>query len=319
MGVYLGHDKVANGGFIGDYDSLPVGSILPYSSEKLPIGYLLCDGSEVSRSSYEELFGVIGTSFGEGNGSTTFNLPNLKGRVTVGKDSAQEEFVEIGQTGGEKEHQLSIGEMPSHNHNIGAYMGEWMSSGAQIQWVGSGQGYKAVDNPVQGDNQPHNNLQPYIVVNYIIKARGTAVLTGNVIDGLEENSTTNAPSQRAVNEKIGETKSKKEVLWSGSLSPTANNTYEYITIDKNVYDYDLLLVDVGSGEHLEGRTTVILTVEGKGVKCATRNDLFYLTESYRFTFGVETDGLNKIGFKVQNMTQYSLSDIKMYRVLGIKL
>lgn len=111
----------------------------------------------------------------------------------------------------------------------------------------------------------------------------------------------------------------KEVLWSGSLSPTASNTYTYVTIDKNVYDYDFLLVDVGAGEHLEERTTVILTVEGKGVKCATRNDLFYLTESYRFTFGVETDGLNKIGFKVQNMTQYSLSDIKMYRVLGVRL
>lgn len=111
----------------------------------------------------------------------------------------------------------------------------------------------------------------------------------------------------------------KEVLWSGSLSPTERDTYTYVTIDKNVYDYDFLLVDVGAGEHLEGRTTVILTVEGKGVKCAVRGDLFYLTESYRFTFGVETDGLNKIGFKVQNMTQYSLSDIKMYRVLGVRL
>lgn len=149
----------------------------------------------------------------------------------------------------------------------------------------------------------------------IRKTKGTAILNGNVVDSLEENSTTNAPSQRAVNE----IKSKKEILWSGSLSPTASNTYTYVTIDKNVYDYDFLLVDVGSGEHLEGRTTIMLTVEGKGVKCAVRGDLFYLIESYRFTFGVETDGLNQIGFKVQNMTQYSLSDIKMYRVLGVKL
>lgn len=114
-------------------------------------------------------------------------------------------------------------------------------------------------------------------------------------------------------------KSKFDTLWTGSFSPTANNTYKYITIDKNVYDYDFLLVDVGAGKHLEDRTTVILTVEGKGVKCATRNDLFYLIESYRFTFGVETDGLNKIGFKVQNMSQYSLSDIKMFRIIGVKL
>ena len=60
MGVYLGHNKVANGGFIGNYDSLPVGSILPYSSKKLPIGYLLCDGREVSRTIYASLFEVIG-------------------------------------------------------------------------------------------------------------------------------------------------------------------------------------------------------------------------------------------------------------------
>lgn len=149
----------------------------------------------------------------------------------------------------------------------------------------------------------------------IRKTKGTAILNGNVVDSLEENSTTNAPSQRAVNE----IKSKKEVLWSGSLSPTANDTYKYVTIDKNVYDYDFLLVDVGAGAHLEGRTTITLITEGKGVKCAVRGDLFYLTESYRFTYGIETDGLNKIGFKVQNMTNYALSDIKMYRVLGIKL
>jgi hypothetical protein len=114
-------------------------------------------------------------------------------------------------------------------------------------------------------------------------------------------------------------KKKMEVLWQGSLSPTADNTYIYVTIDKNVYDYDFLLVDVGAGEHLTDRTTVILIIEGRGVKCAVRGDLFYLSESYRFTFGVETDGLNQIGFKVQNMTQYALSDIKMHRIIGVKL
>ena len=114
-------------------------------------------------------------------------------------------------------------------------------------------------------------------------------------------------------------KKKMEVLWQGSLSPTASNTYRYITLNKNVYNYDFLLIDVSAGEHLTDRTTVILITEGQGVKCAVRGDLFYLTESYKFTFGIETNGLNEIGFKVQNVTQYALSDIKMHRIIGVKL
>ena len=115
------------------------------------------------------------------------------------------------------------------------------------------------------------------------------------------------------------TKIKQEVLWTGSFSPTADNTYRYMTLSKNVYDYDFLLVDVGSGTHLENRTTVVLTIEGKGVQCAVRSQLFYLVDSYCFTFGVITDGLNQIGFKVQKYKNYSLSDMTMQRIVGIKL
>ena len=63
---------------------------------------MICDGRAVSRSDYSELFAVIGTTYGSGDGSTTFNLPNLKGRVPVGKDSSQTEFDTIGETGGSK-------------------------------------------------------------------------------------------------------------------------------------------------------------------------------------------------------------------------
>lgn len=57
----------------------PVGAILPYGGSSIPTGWLLCDGSEVSRTTYDELFAVVGTSFGNGNGSSTFNLPDLRG------------------------------------------------------------------------------------------------------------------------------------------------------------------------------------------------------------------------------------------------
>src|SRR5690606_11752046 len=75
-----------------------------------------CDGSAVSRTDYADLFEVIGTSYGVGDGSTTFNLPNLQGRVPVGLDTGQTEFNALGKTGGAKTHTLTIDQMPSHSH-----------------------------------------------------------------------------------------------------------------------------------------------------------------------------------------------------------
>ena len=67
-----------------------------------PTGYLLCDGTAVDRTTYAAMFAVISTAFGAGDGSMTFNLPNLKGRVPVGLDAAQTEFDVMGKTGGAK-------------------------------------------------------------------------------------------------------------------------------------------------------------------------------------------------------------------------
>ena len=64
----------------GGGDTLPIGVMLPYGNTTPPENWLICDGSEVSRTTYSELFKVIGTSYGSGDGSTTFNLPNKKGR-----------------------------------------------------------------------------------------------------------------------------------------------------------------------------------------------------------------------------------------------
>lgn len=97
---------------------LPAGVIFPYAgpSTSIPSGYLLCDGSAVARSSYAALFTAIGTAYGAGNGSTTFNLPNFKGKVPVGVDTAQTEFDALGESGGAKTHTLTTAEMPSHTH-----------------------------------------------------------------------------------------------------------------------------------------------------------------------------------------------------------
>jgi hypothetical protein len=63
--------------------ALPIGTILPYGSAILPGGFLTCNGAAVSRTTYAALFSIIGTGFGSGNGTTTFNLPNVTGGLTV--------------------------------------------------------------------------------------------------------------------------------------------------------------------------------------------------------------------------------------------
>lgn len=98
----------------------PVGSLMPYAGTTAPGGWLLCDGSAVSRSTYGNLFSVCGTAYGAGNGTSTFNLPNLKGRTLVGVDAAQTEFDTRGETGGAKEHTLTSAQLPSHTHSFSA-------------------------------------------------------------------------------------------------------------------------------------------------------------------------------------------------------
>lgn len=67
-------------------DSVPTACVFPYAGTSAPSGYLLCDGSAISRTTYSTLFGIVGTTYGGGNGSTTFNIPDLRGRAAVGKD-----------------------------------------------------------------------------------------------------------------------------------------------------------------------------------------------------------------------------------------
>lgn len=95
---------------------VPVGAVLPFYGSRPPKNWLLCYGQEVSRTEYKELFDVIGTSSGSGNGSTTFNVPDLKGKVIYGQGST--DALVTGSTVGETHHTLTVDEMPSHGHDI---------------------------------------------------------------------------------------------------------------------------------------------------------------------------------------------------------
>lgn len=91
-----------------------IGSIILYSGSTVPEHFLVCDGSAVSRDDYSELFEVIGSTYGIGDGSTTFNLPNLVGKVAMGSSSSYA----MGASGGEETHELTSGEIPEHDHEV---------------------------------------------------------------------------------------------------------------------------------------------------------------------------------------------------------
>ena len=149
----------------------PAGTIIAYAGSTAPDGYMLCDGSAVSRSIYSRLFTAIGTTYGTGDGSTTFNVPNLKGKVVVGYNSSDSDFNSLGNTGGEKTHTLTVDEIPSHDHDIRYSLEGVAHSGSGNNIVGkqnTGDNWDVHD-AATGGGQAHNNLQPYIVLNYIIK------------------------------------------------------------------------------------------------------------------------------------------------------
>lgn len=128
--------------------------------------WLLCDGQAVSRTTYQVLFETIGTTYGVGNGSTTFQVPNLKGRVLVMRDPAQTEFDTLGETGGAKTHTLTVTEMPAHTHSTPANAGIPSGTGAFARSEAGG----STTTGSTGGGGAHNNLQPYLVGNVVIRA-----------------------------------------------------------------------------------------------------------------------------------------------------
>jgi microcystin-dependent protein len=96
---------------------VPSGVIFSYGGSSAPTGFLLCDGTAISRTTYSDLYAIIGTSYGVGDGSTTFNVPNLKGKIPVGYNSSDTSYDNLGETGGAKTYDLSHTHTgPSHTH-----------------------------------------------------------------------------------------------------------------------------------------------------------------------------------------------------------
>ncbi|MGC1378031.1 MAG: tail fiber protein, partial [Anaerolineales bacterium] len=180
----------------------PVGTIVMYAGATAPQGWLLADGSAVSRAAYPDLFTAVGTTFGNGDGSATFNLPDLRGRATFGK-TASGTFQTLGATGGAETHSHTV-TIADHahylpfSHSNSTLFVMWNPQGTDehFKWSegfqgpdqfvsaiavyggvqswsgGTGQNYAALTSPGGGQtvaSSADSNVPPFVVVNYIIK------------------------------------------------------------------------------------------------------------------------------------------------------
>ena len=177
-------------------DFIPPGGILPYSGASAPTGYLLCDGSAVNRTTYAVLFAITGTTYGEGDGSATFNLPDLSDQFPIGKGST---FSTLGDTGGSTTVSITpagtnagtaitTAQLPAHAHDsFGSTLTSWSggtgssvsvsadqsslkttATVATLQTLETGGGTTHT-HTFSGTAASHTITNPYITLNYIIK------------------------------------------------------------------------------------------------------------------------------------------------------
>lgn len=172
---------------LGDGSStFKVGDTIWSSRSTAPAQWLACDGAAVSRATYAALFAAIGTAFGAGNGTTTFNLPDARGRSPVGAGQGTGLTNRaLGATGGAETHTISTAEMPSHGHpffasyatqstanstSTGGFMTNSGATSSQVAYAGAVSGTQGQQIGGTGGGGAHNNMQPFLAMNCFIYA-----------------------------------------------------------------------------------------------------------------------------------------------------
>lgn len=150
-----------------------VGEIRMWPLAVPPADFMICDGSAVSISVAPKLFEVIGTSFGVGNDSTEFRLPNFCSTVPVGVDVTNPDLNVAGKTYGENEHTLTKNEMPAHTHPMAGCISNAAGTSTSIlrgMAYGSSLEQVTFGNAVAvGGNAAHNNMQQSLAIYFIIR------------------------------------------------------------------------------------------------------------------------------------------------------
>ncbi len=160
-------------------EGIPSGMLSPYAGSAAPAGWLLCDGTtgldSVTDPTLANLYAVIGTTYG-GTGAADFNLPDMRGNFPLGKDNMggnsrnrveSQSADTLGEEGGEETHVLTTTEMPSHNHSVSNIQ---ISSNGRAS--GSGGAYitnGGINTNSSGGGGAHENMSPYMTLNYIIR------------------------------------------------------------------------------------------------------------------------------------------------------
>lgn len=166
------------------YSIIPTGTMIQSASINEPDGWLLCDGRALLKSLYSNLFGVIGHTYGGvyGDSDLSFNIPDLRGRIPVGAGTGSGLSTRnLGSVGGEESHMLTVNEMPSHSHTSNAVGGtiglitsneENTASSGLDRTIGEPNLFNsipALSINSTGNSAAHNNMQPFVVINYFIK------------------------------------------------------------------------------------------------------------------------------------------------------
>lgn len=191
-----------------------IGSAKLFFGNTEPNGYKFLNGQALSRTEYSELFSLIGTTYGSGDGTTTFNLPDMGGRVPVGLNVNKEWFNQLGKTGGSEEVTLTIEQMPSHTHSIGFDQ----TTGGITSSVKTGtQSSYGMNTGSTGGGQAHTNLQPYMTVNYIMKVKNmSSVPEEAVVIGADD------------------TPNDKDVYSSNAVNEIVDDLNTYSTTEKKI-------------------------------------------------------------------------------------
>ena len=190
----------------GSVLDMPLGTVLPIATESVPEGWMLCDGREISIEEYQGLYDLIGTTYGSGDSAfwaqvfypaTTFNIPDLRGRTIIGANDMGGEqsdvlaihSASVGEVGGEEMHQLTEAEMPSHSHQVEIEGWDFVYSQGGYDGFSGPQEFPTTsqeETSFEGGDQPHNNMQPYMALNYMMKVQTAEFDLTYIEESIEE-------------------------------------------------------------------------------------------------------------------------------------